>query len=242
MPVTYGPQPLKPLNTQMRHGFEEQYDTQFIQSLVNNFIFYFDDKRHRTNGNPIPQAIKLQDKDHYYQTISDWKIMKDRQKTVSAALLLCLNLGVDPPDLVKTHPCARMESWVDPLNFQDSKKAIEQIGKNLQSQYETLSLRCRYKQSLDPCVEDVKRFCNSLRRSSKDDRILFHYNGHGVPQPTPSGEIWVFNRGYTQYIPVSIYDLQSWLGAPCVYVYDCNSAGNIVTNFQKFVQKRIKDE
>lgn len=243
MPVVYGPQPLRPLNSETRHGFEEQYNSeQFLQSLANDFIFYFDDKRHRTNGNPTPEEEKQEDANHYYQPIQDWKIMKDRQKTVSAALLLCLNLGVDPPDVIKTHPCARTEAWVDPLNFQDSKKAIEQIGKNLQSQYETLSLRTRYKQSLDPCVEDVKRFCNSLRRTSKDDRILFHYNGHGVPQPTPSGEIWVFNRGYTQYIPVSLYDLQTWLGAPCIYVYDCNSAGNIVTNFQKFVQKRIRDE
>lgn len=243
MPVVYGPQPLRPLNSETRHGFEEQYNSeQFLQSLANDFIFYFDDKRHRTNGNPTPEEEKQEDANHYYQPIQDWKIMKDRQKTVSAALLLCLNLGVDPPDVVKTHPCARTEAWVDPLNFQDSKKAIEQIGKNLQTQYETLSLRTRYKQSLDPCVEDVKRFCNSLRRTSKDDRILFHYNGHGVPQPTPSGEIWVFNRGYTQYIPVSLYDLQTWLGAPCIYVYDCNSAGNIVTNFQKFVQKRIRDE
>ncbi|GAV48920.1 hypothetical protein ZYGR_0N03250 [Zygosaccharomyces rouxii] len=243
MPVTYGPQPLRPINVDTRHGFGEQYHSeQFLQSLANDFIFYFDDKRHKTNGNPTPEEEKEEDAQHYYQPIQDWKIMKDRQKTVSAALLLCLNLGVDPPDVIKTQPCARVESWVDPLNFQDSKKAIEQIGKNLQTQYETLSLRTRYKQSLDPCVGDVKRFCNSLRRTSKDDRILFHYNGHGVPQPTPSGEIWVFNRGYTQYIPVSLYDLQTWLGAPCIFVYDCNNAGNIVNNFKKFVQKRIREE
>ncbi|SMN22722.1 similar to Saccharomyces cerevisiae YHR186C KOG1 Subunit of TORC1, a rapamycin-sensitive complex involved in growth control that contains Tor1p or Tor2p, Lst8p and Tco89p [Maudiozyma saulgeensis] len=243
MTLIYGPQPLQNLNIKMRHGFEEQYkDEHLLQALANDFIFYFDDKRHRTNGNPITDETKRNDKDRYYQPITNWKITKDRQKTVSAALLLCLNLGVDPPDVIKTHPCARVEAWVDPLNFQDSKKAIEQIGKNLQSQYETLSLRTRYKQSLDPCVEDVKRFCNSLRRQSKDDQILFHYNGHGVPQPTPSGEIWVFNRGYTQYIPISLYDLQTWLGAPCIFVYDCNSAGNIVKNFEKFVEKRIKDD
>jgi hypothetical protein len=29
-----------------------------------------------------------------------------------------------------------------------------------------------------------------------------------VPKPTTNGEIWVFNRSYTQYIPLSIYDLQ----------------------------------
>lgn len=243
MPTTYGPQPLRKLNTETRHGFGDQYSSeQYLENLENDFMFYFDDKRHRTNGNPTSPEVKAKDESHYYQPIPDWKIVKERQKTVSAALLLCLNLGVDPPDVAKTHPCARLESWVDPLNFQDSKKAIEQIGKNLQSQYETLSLRTRYKQSLDPCVEDVKRFCNSLRRASKDERILFHYNGHGVPQPTASGEMWVFNRGYTQYIPVSLYDLQTWLGAPCIYVYDCNSAGNIVANFQTFVQKRIKDD
>lgn len=243
MPDYYGPEPLRPLNVTMRHGFEEQYlSEQLLESMADDFLFYFDDKRHRTSGNPTPEEVKSEDAEHYYQPIQDWKIIKDRQKTVSAALLLCLNLGVDPPDVIKTHPSARVEAWVDPLSFQDSKKAIEQIGKNLQAQYETLSLRTRYKQSLDPCVEDVKRFCNSLRRQSKDDRILFHYNGHGVPQPTPSGEIWVFNRGYTQYIPVSLYDLQTWLGAPCVFVYDCSSAGNIVANFQKFVEKRIRDE
>lgn len=241
--VVYGPQPLTRLNTETRHGFEEQYSSEkLLEAHASNFIFYYDDKRHRTNGNPVPEEVKQEDKDGYYQPIPDWKIVKDRQKTVAAALLLCLNLGVDPPDVTKTQPCARLESWVDPLAFQDSKKAIEQIGKNLQSQYETLSLRTRYKQSLDPCVEDVKRFCNSLRRASKDERILFHYNGHGVPQPTPSGEIWVFNRGYTQYIPVSLYDLQTWLGAPCIYVWDCNSAGNIVSNFKKFVQKRLRDD
>ena len=243
MTASYGPHPLRPLNTTTRHGFDEQYKSeQLLESLANGFIFYFDDKRHKTNGSSVAEETKNLDTDHYYQPISDWKIMKDRQKTVSAALLLCLNLGVDPPDVVKTNPCARIEAGIDALNFQDSKKAIEQIGKNLQAQYETLSLRTRFKQSLDPCVEDVKRFCNSLRRTSKEDRILFHYNGHGVPKPTPSGEIWVFNRGYTQYIPVSLYDLQTWLGAPCIYVYDCNSAGNIVTNFQNFVQKRIKDD
>ncbi len=95
---------------------------------------------------------------------------------------------------------------------------------------------------MDPCVEEIKRFCGTLRRNAKDDRILFHYNGHGVPQPTPSGEIWVFNRGYTQYIPVSLRDLQSWLGAPCIFVWDCHSAGHIVNNFKRFVQKRIEDE
>lgn len=241
--VYYGPRPLQQLNDKMRHGFDEDYSLEnFLNLLANTFYIYFDDKRQNTNGNPITAEMKQLGKYYKnYQPITDWKVMKERQKTISAVLVLCLNLGVDPPDIMKTYPCAKLESWCDPSSFPDTKKAIENIGKNLQSQYETLSLRTRYKQSLDPCVEDVKRFCNTLRRNAKDERILFHYNGHGVPQPTASGEIWVFNRGYTQYIPISLYDLQTWLGAPVIFVYDCNSAGNIVHNFKKFVQKRIDD-
>lgn len=36
--------------------------------------------------------------------------------------------------------------------------------------------------------------CTSLRRNAKEERVLFHYNGHGVPRPTANGEIWVFNK------------------------------------------------
>lgn len=242
--VYFGARPLKPLNDKMRHGFDEDYNSEtFLNLLANSFYIYFDDKRHNTNGNPISEEMKRSG-EYYknYQPITDWKIMRERQKTVSAVLVLCLNLGVDPPDIMKTYPCAKYEAWCDYTLFPDTKKAIETIGKNLQAQYETLSLRTRYKQSLDPCVEDVKRFCNTLRRNAKDERILFHYNGHGVPQPTASGEIWVFNRGYTQYIPISLYDLQTWLGAPVIFVYDTSRAGNIVHNFKKFVQKRMDDD
>lgn len=90
-------------------------------------------------------------------------------------------------------------------------------------------------------MEDTKKFCCSLRRNAKDERILFHYNGHGVPKPTSSGEIWVFNKNFTQYIPISLYDLQSWLGAPSLFVYDCSDAGNIVTNFNRFIEKHEQE-
>jgi regulator-associated protein of mTOR len=56
------------------------------------------------------------------------------------------------------------------------------------------SHQARYKQSLDPTLEDVRKLCVSLRRAAKDERVLFHYNGHGVPRPTSNGEIWVFNK------------------------------------------------
>ncbi|KAI6075789.1 Regulatory-associated protein of mTOR [Aix galericulata] len=328
-----------------------------------------------------------------------WR-MKDRMKTVSVALVLCLNVGVDPPDVVKTTPCARLECWIDPLSM-GPQKALETIGANLQKQYEnwqprgwlmrtefiiqrrldvlpegealylvgwpgagcslatscalsrrwreadmsssarhggdqkikspaerrltapsaapgpsiTLSrqafwqlsryscsssweqqlqlgiicrgikveivssgncareqglraihhkisligtwekagrastaFRCRnhleparYKQSLDPTVDEVKKLCTSLRRNAKEERVLFHYNGHGVPRPTVNGEIWVFNKNYTQYIPLSIYDLQTWMGSPSIFVYDCSNAGLIVKSFKQFALQREQE-
>ncbi|KAM8879044.1 regulatory-associated protein of mTOR isoform 1-T2 [Spinachia spinachia] len=168
-----------------------------------------------------------------------WR-MKDRMKTVSVALVLCLNVGVDPPDVVKTSPCARLECWIDPLST-SPQKALETIGANLQKQYENWQPRARYKQSLDPTVDEVKKLCTSLRRNAKEERVLFHYNGHGVPRPTVNGEIWVFNKNYTQYIPLSIYDLQTWMGSPSIFVYDCSNAGIIVKSFKQFALQREQE-
>ncbi|XP_006145730.1 regulatory-associated protein of mTOR [Tupaia chinensis] len=165
-----------------------------------------------------------------------WR-MKDRMKTVSVALVLCLNVGVDPPDVVKTTPCARLECWIDPLSM-GPQKALETIGANLQKQYENWQPRARYKQSLDPTVDEVKKLCTSLRRNAKEERVLFHYNGHGVPRPTVNGEVWVFNKNYTQYIPLSVYDLQTWMGSPSIFVYDCSNAGLIVKSFKQFALQR----
>lgn len=66
--------------------------------------------------------------------------------------------------------------------------------------------------------------------------MLFHYNGHGVPKPTNNGEIWVFNSHYTKYIPLPIYELQSWIGNPVIYVFDCPSAGTIVNSIKSFIE------
>lgn len=168
-----------------------------------------------------------------------WR-MKDRMKTVSVALVLCLNVGVDPPDIIKTQPCARLECWIDPLALVP-QKALDSVAAALQKQYEKWQPRARYKHSLDPTVDEVKRLCTSLRRNAKDERVLFHYNGHGVPKPTANGEIWVFNKTYTQYIPLSIYDLQQWMGSPSIYVYDCSCAGLIVESFKNFANQHERE-
>lgn len=195
---------------------------------------YFTEKRHETGGKPNPDAeVKPPEK---------WR-EKDRQKTVSAALVICLNIGVDPPDVIKTIPTASLECWIDTTNTTTGNpKLMEGIGKKLQDQYENMSIKTRYKQYLDPSIEETKKFCVSLRRNAKEERILFHYNGHGVPLPTSSGEFWVFNKDYTQYIPVSMFDLQGWLGGPSLYIYDVSRAGNIVANFQRLIDKHLAED
>ncbi|KAL9034992.1 MAG: hypothetical protein Q9214_006793, partial [Letrouitia sp. 1 TL-2023] len=194
-----------------------------------SFYIYYTDKRHETEGLP-------RDNEHL-RPAEEWR-MRDRLKTVSAALAICLNIGVDPPDVIKTNPTAKLECWIDPtIPTTLNSKTMEMIGKKLQEQYESLSIRTRYKQYLDPSVEETRKFCQSQRRNAKDERVMFHYNGHGVPLPTDSGEIWVFNKNYTQYIPISLFDLQSWLGAPSLYVFDASHAGQILANFPRFIQK-----
>ncbi|KAI9293121.1 hypothetical protein K502DRAFT_325486 [Neoconidiobolus thromboides FSU 785] len=218
-----------------RHGLDDSPEEK-LDFMDNLFRLYYCLKRHDSLYN---KEFRIEKGSNPKINIQDWRL-GDKQKTVSVALVLCLNIGVDPPDVVKTSPCAKLECWIDPYSLPASK-ALDAISKNLQQQYEVWQPRARYKPFLDPTVEDTKKLCCSLRRSSKDERILFHYNGHGVPKPTNSGEIWVFNKTYTQYIPISILDLQSWLGSPCMYVYDCSSAGNIIKSFKRFNQQREQE-
>ncbi|RCN45671.1 hypothetical protein ANCCAN_08328 [Ancylostoma caninum] len=166
---------------------------------------------------------------------------KERMKTVSVALVLCLHIGVDPPDSVpKPTARARLEAWIDPYSCSPQKAAYK-IATSLQKSYERWQPRARYKSVIDPTGDDVRKLCMSMRRNAKDERVLFHYNGHGVPRPTQNGEIWVFNKNFTQYIPLSLYDLQLCMEFPSIYVWDCSSAETIVNWFMRFAKDHEDD-
>jgi regulator-associated protein of mTOR len=45
---------------------------------------------------------------------------------------------------------------------------------------------------------------------------------------------------YTQYIPLSVYELESWLGTPSIYVLDCSAAGLIVNALCEVKQFDVK--
>ncbi|CAF3686027.1 unnamed protein product [Rotaria sp. Silwood1] len=187
----------------------------------------FQAAHHHENLN-VPDSVEV-----------EWRL-RDRMKTVSVALVMCLHIGVDPPDVVKSNPCSKLECWIDPFSM-TPRRALETIAAELQRQYERWQSKARYKSSLDPTQEDIKKLCMTLRRNAREERILFHYNGHGVPRPTANGEIWVFNKNFTQYIPLSLYDLQKWMSSPSIYVFDCSHAGVVLNLFVKFAEQIDKE-
>lgn len=191
-----------------------------LSNFVSNNIF-FDDEWHS--------------EDYLYCNYEDarggdstWRL-REKMRTVGLALVLCLNIGVDPPDALKPNPCAKKECWFDPTN--QRQKGLEIIGHNLQQQYEKYEKaqsKTKYKQCLDPTSEDLRKILLNLRKVSKNERLLLHYNGHGVPKPTKNGELWVFGRHYTHYTPVSVSDVKAWLGDPSIFVLDCSAAGLLI--------------
>ncbi|CAI7831873.1 unnamed protein product [Closterium sp. NIES-54] len=56
-----------------------------------------------------------------------------------------------------------------------------------------------------------------------------------LAKPTGNGEIWVLNKTYTQYIPLSVYELDSWLATPSIYVFDSSAAGMIINAFVEYI-------
>jgi hypothetical protein len=164
-----------------------------------------------------------------------WRL-KERMKTVGVGLILALNIGTDPPDVNKPTPCAKLQCWMDPSSTSRAK-AREKIGELLEAQYTRWQgqqrTRMRYKRALDPTVEDVRNMCNSLRRYTKNERVLLHYNGSGVPRPTANGEIWLFDKNHTQYIPFSVTNLKNLVGKPSLVVLDCSGAGACLPDLTK---------
>jgi hypothetical protein len=106
----------------------------------------------------------------------DWRL-RVRMRTVGVGLVLALNIGTDPPDAVKPHPCAVLQCWMDPRTVSRSK-AKEYIGERLEQQYAVwqLALRgstarnpVRYRRASDPTVDDVRSLCIQLRRQARNE-------------------------------------------------------------------------
>ena len=71
-------------------------------------------------------------------------------KTVSVALVLCLNVGVDPPDVVKISPCARLECWIGKMYIHFKNINIHRL-----IIIDILSVRKHISVPMDGCITNV---------------------------------------------------------------------------------------
>lgn len=183
---------------------------------------------------PLPHSL-LRKQQAAEQSLNLWR-SRDRLLIRQVGLILCLNIGTEPPD--RERSTGSEEAGVDlsqvPANSATLiQNAIDEVNRRLQRQYERLEPKARLRTAADPKLEDIRKLVTKLRGHAQRsetglERILIHYNGHGVPRPTVAGEIWGFNEGYTAYVPLNISEVASWSGSPTMFVFDCENAGRLI--------------
>ncbi|KAL7713207.1 WD domain containing protein [Entamoeba marina] len=137
-------------------------------------------------------------------------------KTPHLILCCCINIGTDPPGFKKPHVTSTTFGWI---NTKDHKKREVgyDITASLASQYQRFCTPSTTTELLwDPTTDRVKKACLAAHDRHSKDRILFHYNGHGVPLPTINHE-YVFNC----------------LGEHAIYVFDCPYSARLFKWFTK---------
>jgi hypothetical protein len=171
----------------------------------------------------------------------------DHAKIVAVLLAACLNVGVKPPGALECDRVAKLEAWLVPEEISKSPdEAGAAVMQALETQYERIigrnAGRLKYRALLDPTSDKLLLQCSSLRDRARNNAILFHFNGHGVPSPSDRGELWTFNDDFSKYMPVSLFSLQECLSYPTVYVVDCNNAGIVRDFYLQFCDERETKE
>ncbi|KAJ2540607.1 Target of rapamycin complex 1 subunit kog1, partial [Coemansia sp. RSA 1853] len=167
--------------------------------------------------------------------------------TAGALLAVCLDLTSAKYSTAQNTYHAIMEAWTDPTTISTVGQMHSVISDNLVSQFEQLPGKIIYKPLIDCDVLRLQRNSLHFRNVAKDQRILFHYNGHGMPPPTNDGCFWAFKpqtrSGYvaSDIVPVTAETLLSWLGSPSLYIWDCAHAMNIVHAFERHNTSREKE-
>ncbi|KAJ2158944.1 Target of rapamycin complex 1 subunit kog1 [Coemansia sp. RSA 552] len=212
----------KLLDTRQRHGGQVHMET-------------------RADFHTHPRSLSLAS-----LQVDSWR-QREKVRTEAALLVVCVDPDfVDQTRRLGPENRATMEAWAAPHTLGDAKK-VSIIGQNLLSQFCQISPKILCKPLLSCEALRLQRNCLELRRKAEDQRLLFYYNGHGVPPPTPDGSFYVFqkqpvNGGYPPvrptYTPINILALENWIGHPCAYVWDCASAMTIVNAFGRAAQAR----
>lgn len=154
-------------------------------------------------------------------------------RTPHLIICCCLNVGVEPPGYRKPRVTSTVLSWINTKEHRKREVGYD-ITVQLWKQYQRYSAQPLSTDPLwDPTTERVKRACMAARERFGKDRVLFHYNGHGVPLPTVNHECWFFDENITTYVPMNISDVFACLGERAVYVFDCPYSERLFRFFHK---------
>lgn len=173
-----------------------------------------------------------------------------RVRITQAVLLMYLHIGNDPPDFPRVEPCAKTECWVDPMVAHVAQSAhrgsrggggggSDSIAELLERQYRSvLREEVNVMRVVEASLEVSRGALVKSRRMARDGRILIHYNGHGMPRATELGEVWVFDKERTHYVPLNVTEMAELADTPAIYIFDCNSAGSLL---QRWYRDRLQE-
>ncbi|PPR87806.1 hypothetical protein GOBAR_AA32882 [Gossypium barbadense] len=133
-------------------------------------------------------------------------------KTGCVALVLCLNISVDPPDVIKISPCARMECWTDPFSMAP-QKAVETIGKSFRDQYE----------KWQPKICQVREFYVITMDMVFQSQLQMY-----IPLPISDLDSWLKTPS------IYVFDCSAAgmvVSLPSLALFDCFAAGMVVNAF-----------
>ena len=99
------------------------------------------------------------------------------------------------------------------------------------------SIRARIKQSFyfAPTVEKLSQL-NNVRNDQMCNRILYHYNGFGLPEINEQ-YMWCSAARAMEFAQYKLSDLFSSIRPPSAFIFDCNNSEAVISTFHKTAEK-----
>ncbi|KAJ1719170.1 Target of rapamycin complex 1 subunit kog1, partial [Coemansia biformis] len=129
----------------------------------------------------------------------EWRVRSDL-RTIAGLLAVSLGLGArslsgspqsrpPPPSLLPV-----LEAWTNPYTLGAGRKTGKILGQNLARQFGYVSGSATYKPLVDCDPVRLQQYCVHFRTVAATERLLFYYNGHGMPLPAAGGGVWFPQR------------------------------------------------
>ncbi|WVR07100.1 hypothetical protein IAU60_004139 [Kwoniella sp. DSM 27419] len=162
--------------------------------------------------------------------------LRGSRACTQAVLVTCLHLAHET-NLREVGTYA----WTTP-NPKDPTGSMRKIMKQYSHNLRTLSKECELSIKLapDPSKTVIQHQLQRARQAAgQEGYIAVVYSGHGIQEPpTEQGELWCYDKAFdeclqsgtgpSEYIPIMLFDVLAWAGAPTCYVWDCSYARRII--------------